>query len=209
MMIKKHYRLRMQDTARLVASVLFWFCDGSLKDKLLSARHLMLILLSVLLAACGPSDDSELRRYMNEVKSRPARGIEPIPEFQHPPTFTYPEEEIRRSPFKPVMPERQADAFAPRLDRPKQPLEAYALDALKFVGVLKDGATTWGLISQPGGLVSRVKRGDYMGKNYGQIISIKDNVIKLEETVQVAGRWEKKIITLKLNTSESGNSQAK
>ncbi|WP_412754117.1 pilus assembly protein PilP [Legionella londiniensis] len=150
-----------------------------------------------LLTACAPAED-DLQRYMHEIKSRPSRPIEPIPEFETPQKFKYPEEEKRRSPFKPIVALEKKDLLAPNLDRPRQPLEAFPLDALKFVGILKEGPTIWGLISQPGGLITRVKPGDYMGKNFGQIIKITEDTILLQETVQIGGKWEKKTITLKL-----------
>ena len=152
-------------------------------------------LLLLMLASCS-SDESQLTRYINSIKARPPRPIEPIPEPQPIPKFIFPETDNRRSPFKPVL--DQADFFAPNIKRPKQPLEHFPLDALKFVGILKQGNVTWALISQPTGLISRVKLGDYMGQNYGQIINIKDKTILLEETIQVTGKWEKKQITLNL-----------
>ena len=153
-------------------------------------------LLFLLLFSCS-SEDSELNRYINTVKTRPARPIEPIPEFQPLKKFIYPEADNRRSPFKPVVVE-QEDKFAPNIKRPKQPLEAFPLDALNFVGILKEGPTIWALISQPGGLVSRVKPGDYMGQNYGQILTINDKTLHLEETINVGGKWEKKKIILNI-----------
>lgn len=160
--------------------------------------------LVVFLTACGPSEDTELRHYISEIKSRPARPIEPMPTFEPTPKFSYPEIEARRSPFKPITiePQQVADIHAPNLNRAKQPLEAFALDALKFVGILKEGSTVWALISQPDGVVTRVKVGDYMGKNFGQIVSIKNDMITLVETVQLSGKWEKKEIILKMHTSE-------
>jgi type IV pilus assembly protein PilP len=156
-------------------------------------------LLSLMLMACS-SDDSELTHYINSVKTRPARPIEPIPETQPLEKFIYPEQDSRRSPFKPVV--DLQDTFAPNIKRPKQPLEHFPLDALKFVGILKEGQITWALISQPSGLISRVQVGDYMGQNYGQIIYIKDKTIQLEETVQVNGKWEKKKIIIDLRSPE-------
>lgn len=153
------------------------------------------------LAACG-SDENELKQYMREVKTRPSKPIEPIPAFVPPEKFAYPEQETRRSPFKPIKVEEKQDITAPNINRPKQPLEAYALDALKFVGTVQVGSVVWGLISQPGGLVSRVRAGDYMGKNYGQIQQITEKTIQLEETVQVGGKWEKRSVTLELRKPE-------
>lgn len=157
---------------------------------------LIMGLLSLILIACS-SDESKLSRYINTIKARPPRPVEPIPEPQPIAKFIYPEVDSRRSPFKPIV-EQAEDAFAPNVKRPKQPLEHFPLDALKFVGILKQGKLVWALIGQPGGLVSRVKLGDYMGQNYGQVIDIKDKVILLEETVQTAGKWEKKKIKFDL-----------
>jgi type IV pilus assembly protein PilP len=174
-----------------------------------TVRFFIVIIGLTMLMACDPSEDSELRRYIDEVKARKARPIEPIPEFTPMTKFSYPENEHRRSPFKPIPVPQQIDVYAPNTNRPKEPLEAFPLDALKFVGILKEGPVVWGLIRQPDGLVSRVKVGDYMGKNFGQVRSIQETGIEIEETVQDTGKWEKKPFTLKLNTptQESGKTQ--
>ncbi|WP_233588431.1 pilus assembly protein PilP [Legionella septentrionalis] len=160
-----------------------------------------LFFTTTILSGCSSSEDEELQRYMHEIKTRPSLPIEPIPEFKPQPKFAYPENENRRSPFKPIVIEQTSEQLAPNINRPKQPLEAFPLDALKFVGLLKENGTIWGLISQPGGLISRVKPGDYMGKNFGQILSISQDTMQIEETVQVNGKWEKKKIALKLHVA--------
>lgn len=157
------------------------------------------IFVSLLLAGCGSSDDSELTRYIDSVKSKGARPIAPIPVFEPLEKFSYPENEERRNPFKPIAIENQSDVAAPNINRPKQPLEAFALDSLKFVGVLELGRTKWALIRQSNGMVSRVRPGDYMGKHYGQVLKISNDTIDIEETVQVNGLWEKKKITMNMH----------
>ena len=127
--------------------------------------------------------------------------IEPLPEFKPLSKFIFPETDNRRSPFKARVVE-QADIFSPNIKRPKQPLEAFPLDALKFVGILKQSPIVWALIKQPEGLVTRVKPGDYMGQNYGQITAIKDKVIMLDEAVQVEGKWEKRHIKINLKVPD-------
>ncbi len=166
---------------------------------------LFMALLSLILIGCS-ADESKLRRYINMVKARPPRPIEPIPEPHPIEKFVYPEVDSRRSPFKPIV-EQEQDTFAPNSKRPKQPLEHFPLDALKFVGILKQGNLIWALIAQPERLVSRVKLGDYMGQNYGQVIDIKDKTILLEETVQTAGKWEKKKIKFDLWTQPAEKSK--
>lgn len=161
----------------------------------------MAVITCIMLSACSSSED-ELSRYIHSVKNRPPspRTIEPIPEFKPLEKFSFPSNDKRRSPFKRIQHESKMDANSPNINRPKQPLEAFPLDALKFVGILKEGNSTWALIAQPGGMVTPARVGDYMGKNYGQIIRIKDNGIDIEETVQLGGRWEKKRFSLNMNT---------
>jgi type IV pilus assembly protein PilP len=157
------------------------------------------LLCALMLCACSSAGD-ELTTYIHRIKNRPPKPIEPIPEFKPLAKFEYPEHDSRRSPFKPIVRNNAVDLNSPDINRPKQPLEAFPLDALTFVGILKQNQTTWALIAQPGGLVTRVKVGDFLGKNFGQILRIKNNDLEIEETVQVDGRWDKRKITINLHS---------
>ena len=94
------------------------------------------------------------------------------------------------------------DQLAPDTKRPKQRLEQFPLDALKFVGTLEQGSSTWGLISLPNGEIVCVRPGDYMGKNFGRILRITDTVLVLEETIRAAGKWQKKQTIFNLNAGK-------
>jgi len=165
-----------------------------------TVRDLLILVLCILLSACsGPDDD--LERYIHKIKMKKTRPIESIPEIAEPEKYKYPENLKRRSPFKPIVKRDPGqDALAPDQNRPKMPLEKFPLDALKFVGTLKDGSMKWGLIAEPGGRIVRVKPGDYMGENYGKILQISDDALVLQETLKVSGRWEKKNTTIRLKT---------
>ena len=171
--------------------------NASYQESRAVALLVMVLILSVFIVGCSSSEDNELSRYINSVKLRPAKPIEPLPQFTPLPKFVFPENDARRSPFKPKVVDQ---GVAPNEKRPKQPLEAFPLDALKFVGLLREGSTIWALIQEPDGLVTRVKPGDYMGQNYGLIKNIKEKTIELEEAVQVDGKWEKRKISLNLRT---------
>lgn len=169
-------------------------------------QHIKLLLISQLilsLSACS-GDNSDLLKYINGIKTRPAKPIEPIPKFAPLPIFKFPENDNRRNPFKPVDLKKRVDTNAPDQKRVKESLEAFPLDALKFVGTLKQGSEEWGLVLQPDGKVTRVRVGNYMGLNYGRIISINDEAIKLEETIKNTGMWEKHVTTLNLYTGKVG-----
>jgi type IV pilus assembly protein PilP len=156
--------------------------------------------LTLFLSACS-GDNSDLMSYINEVKSRSGQPIEEIPKFAPLPIFKFPEHDTRRSPFKPVV-LKAADEYAPDQKRMKEPLEAFPLDALKFVGILKQGSDIWALIKAPDNKITPLKIGGYMGQNYGRIIAIKNDEIKLEETLRNSGKWEKNITTLNLDTGK-------
>ncbi len=161
-----------------------------------------LIVSAVLLSACGPSEQDKLNLYINEVKARPPSPIEPIPTFTPLPSFSYPENDKRRNPFKPIEVSVGDDAnqSAPDQKRPKQPLEKFPLDALKFVGIIEQDGVIWALVSQPEGKINRVHTGDYMGQNFGQVIKITRTSLELQETVLVAGKWVKKTTTFNLKS---------
>lgn len=173
----------------LTASRVFSFC-------------LMLAMLGV--QGCGPSPDSELERYIHDTEARKAKPLEPLPDLEMLPKYSYPENVIQRSPFKPKETPGTADRYAPNMHRLKEPLEKFPLDSLKFVGIWKQDQHLWALIQTPDaqGMIVRVQVGNYMGQNFGKIIQITENTIVLEEVMQVAGLWQKQRISLSLNAHE-------
>ena len=162
-------------------------------------KILLISFISLLLNACS-GDNSDLVKYMNDMKARPALKIEPIPQFAPLPIFKFPENDNRRNPFKPIDQKKRTDLFAPDQKRIKQPLEAFPLDSLKFVGTLKEGREVWALIKLPNNQISRIRVGEYMGQNYGRVIVIKSDLIKLEQTIKNSGMWEKHITTINIYT---------
>ncbi|MFT4058342.1 MAG: pilus assembly protein PilP [Legionella sp.] len=160
-------------------------------------NKILFILFVILSASC--SDDSDLQRYIQQIKQRKTRFIAPIPTFAPVPEFKFPNRENRRSPFKISSQRKMVDSYTFDPHRMKQILEAYPLDTLKFVGTLTQDNEMWGLIKQPDNQITHIHVGDYVGQNYGRIILIKNNLIKLDETIKSSsGKWERHISTLKL-----------
>lgn len=81
-------------------------------------------------------------------------------------------------------------------------MEAFPLDALKFVGTLQQDNEVWALIELPNQGITPVQIGDYMGHNYGRIVSIKNDSIELIETTQSSGKWKKHRTKIKLYTGK-------
>lgn len=165
-------------------------------------KFFLILFLISSLGGCETEADAELTNYIQQVQQKKPLPIPPIPEVVPLQKFVYPEDEHRRSPFQPREAVKQSDEDAPNMRRAREPLEEFPLDALKFVGVLKQGPIIWALIKQPNGVITKVTTGNYMGKNFGKIVKISENSLKLEETVQVEGKWEKKITVFNLTTDK-------
>lgn len=141
---------------------------------------------AVALAGCSGGND-DLRAYIDRVKSQPGGRIEPLPQIRPAPTFTYTAAD-RRSPFMPDTPQQRLSSNpnavpGPDPNRPREFLERFSLDTLRMVGTLELGGGRYGLVQDADGLIHRVTVGNYMGQNYGRILSITDNRIALVEIV--------------------------
>lgn len=83
------------------------------------------------------------------------------------------------------------DRDAPDPDRPRQPLESYALDSMQFVGTIfqLELKQNIALVNAAGSLY-QVRVGEYLGQSYGLVKDIRETEIVLEERVKNANnRW--------------------
>jgi len=159
------------------------------------------------LAGCGDRM-GDLREYTNEVRARKGGHIEPIPQLKPFETYTY-NDQGERSPFTPQL-NTLANANAnrgtsttslhPDFNRSHEYLEQFPLDGLKMVGTLTVNGVLYGLVRDSDNILHRVADGNYMGQNYGKIISISDSDIKLREIVPDGqGGWSERITTVALS----------
>lgn len=152
----------------------------------LTSLCLLLIPLAVL-SGCGAGDFTDLQSYMDEVRARPKGAIEPLPKFQPYEAFTYTASALR-SPFQPsvkidiLAQQRGSKDIKPDETRIKQFLEGFNIEVFEMVGTLSNGADLNALVRGAGG-VHRVKVGDYLGRNNGRIVSIKDSSVDVIEIV--------------------------
>ena len=78
-------------------------------------------------------------------------------------------------------------------------LEAYPLESLNMVGTLQQGKSTYALVRTPDKDVYQVTTGNYLGQNFGVILGINENEIRLKELVQDgSGDWAERTGTLQL-----------
>ncbi|NWO06390.1 MAG: pilus assembly protein PilP [Alteromonadaceae bacterium] len=166
------------------------------------------VCLVSLLAACSSGDGfSDLDKFMADTRAKPRGHVEPLPEFQAYEAFSYSASD-RRAPFEPpievqltMVDEQPVSEVEPDLDRPKEVLENFDLKNLDMVGTLEgsDGIL-YGLVEDSGGVVHRVKTGNYMGKNYGRIAGVNETYIELIEIVPNGqGGWVERPRSLSLD----------
>ena len=154
-------------------------------------KTLLLVLSSFLLAGCyGQKGLDDLKVFMVDVKSQPHGRIEPLPEFRAYESFSYGASDLR-SPFsKPVIIEileaeiEESSSVYPNFDRSKEYLERFAISTLAMVGTLsREGGSLWALITDENGDVHRVKEGNYMGQNHGEILVVTELSVQVMEIV--------------------------
>lgn len=162
----------------------------------------------ILLAACGPTRDDDIRAWMSGLRSTTRPVVTPLAE----PKKFVPEPYTQTSDADPFSQSKLTTALrrestqlasnaaliAPEMARRKQPLEAYPLDAIAMVGSLHKGTTPVALLMVDK-LLYQVRVGDYIGQNYGKILRIADNAVHLREIVQDAtGDWIERSVALDL-----------
>lgn len=171
-----------------------------------SLLSLSVIFSAMFLTACD--QDTDLRKYVDEVKAQPPMPIEPLPTLTpySPAKFTAATE---RDPFTDPKPEQgqivgqiKEKCVQPDQARPKEDLEQFSLDNLAMKGTLANTNGLWALIQSPNGTIYRVAKGQHMGLNYGKVTSVSKTEIQIEEMVSDnAGCWDHRVTVLSLNNS--------
>ena len=163
-------------------------------------RLLVPAVLALAAAGCS-SEIDDLKQFVRDSDKGLPRRVEPLPAVKPFEPFTYEGFDLP-DPFKPrklaAPKEGGGGGVAPDLNRRKEPLEAFPLEQLKMVGTLSQGPDTYALVRADKTLY-RVKKGNYMGQNFGLITDVSDGEIKLKEIVQdSAGDWAERQSVLPL-----------
>lgn len=168
-------------------------------------RFVTLGLLILVLAACSRYPDmADLQQFVVEVSMRPGEPVEPMPVFRPYEAFTYSAASMR-SPFDvPVMAGtgvgvESSSSVQPDFTRTPEPLESFALTALSMVGMItRDGATI-ALVRDELGMIHRIGRDNYLGRNHGRVVQVTPDEIAIMEIVPAGdGGWVERPRTLAL-----------
>jgi len=158
-----------------------------------------------LLTACGGEEQGELRQELAAMTKDLRGRVDPLPQVRSYEPVPYKGESM----LDPFVPGRIVVTQAagtggggggvqPDLNRPKEPLEAFPLEQLQMVGTLAQNKNMYALV-RAGSNLFRVKKGNYMGPNFGVITAIDDGQINLKEVVQDSGGdWVERSTTVQM-----------
>lgn len=142
------------------------------------------------LSACNQNKE-QLEDYLKSVTSRSAVPITPIPAIKPYLRFVYPEHE--KDPFDITVlaptisaasdPEKEDNGITIDTTRVPEFLESFPISSLTMVGTVNRKGETWALVKTPTGSIQRVKKGNYLGENYGLIKQISSTKISLNEII--------------------------
>lgn len=169
---------------------------------------LFYMVVALMLAGCGASSEDELRQWMQEQKSQTRSKVTPISE----PKQFKPESYAQVTAIEPFSNQKLTQALkrdstqtavsgaliAPELARRKEALESFPLDTMALVGSLIKTGQPVALVKVDN-LLYQVRLGNYLGQNYGRVITIAETEVSLREIVQdAAGEWIERTATLQL-----------
>lgn len=176
---------------------------------------LPVMLLGLLLLGCAQDEHQDLKEWMAE-SAKDLRGrVQPIPEIKAFPIVSYDAGDLLE-PFNSgkVIPEKRMSTGGtqPDFDRPKEPLEAYPLESLKMVGVVRRNKVLHALILG-GSMVHQVRVGNHLGQSFGAITAITEAEVRIKELVQdpsgQTADWVERPATLQLQEQAEVQKEAK
>ena len=165
------------------------------------------LVVGALLGACGGEEFGDLKQELNQMTKDLRGRVDPLPQVKPYEPVPYTAEGLI-DPFRPERIEvagggggggKPAGGVAgPNLERPREPLEAFPLESIQMVGTITQSAQTFALV-KAGPNLYRVRKGNYMGQNFGVITEIDEAAINLKELVQGGGgEWVERTSSLQL-----------
>jgi type IV pilus assembly protein PilP len=174
---------------------------------LATRRCALAIAVSAALAAgCSGDEHTDLKQELHELTKDMRGRVDPLPQVKpyEPVPYTA---EGQIDPFRPerieVAQSGRATSESTALieeqkKRPPEPLEAFPLESIQMLGTITQNQETFALV-RAGPNLYRVRKGNYMGQNFGVITAIDEAQISLKELVQDStGDWVERVSSLQL-----------
>ncbi|WP_231913024.1 pilus assembly protein PilP [Sterolibacterium denitrificans] len=164
------------------------------------------MLAALLLVGCMADEHQDIKQWMQEASKSIKGKIPPLPEIRPFPIVSYDAGDLV-DPFNSLRIETgkkgEGSGLRPDPNRYKEPLEAYPLESLKMVGVVREKGRTSAMVLADK-TVHTVRLGNYMGQNFGMIVGITDTEIQLKELVQEQdSEWVERATSLQLQEQET------
>lgn len=163
-------------------------------------RYFMLIAITFSMMGCGPSDGDDLDAFIRDSAKDMRVRVEPLPEVKPYTPIQYNADGLVHDPFRARKATSKAGNLQPDMNRPREALEAFPLEGLKYVGSLSKNKLQYALIKTPDNNIQQVKIGNYMGQNFGIVTEIGENSVALKEIVQdeLSGDWVERSTSVSL-----------
>lgn len=162
-------------------------------------KYLLIALLPVVLVGCSGDEGDDLDRFMNEAHKTMSTKVEPLPEVK---PYIPIQFDVDSSLYDPYLPRKVnvESKMQPDMNRAKEPLESYPVENLKFVGQLQQKRKNYALIKAPDNTLHKIKKGNYLGTNFGLVKAISDSEVTLKEIIQddLSGDWIERVTSLSL-----------
>lgn len=138
----------------------------------------------------------DLKKFTAETRLKYQGKVEALPEIIPYESYEYRVSDAR-DPFKPstslvktIALKRESNGIQPNTLRNKEDLEKYELQNLIMVGVMNNNGQNWAIIRAPDNSIFRVKKGNYIGSNFGKILAISESKIDIKEIIKDGtGGW--------------------
>lgn len=161
------------------------------------------IALASLVTGCAEEEFQDLQDFVKNSGEGLRGKIEAPPEVKPYEPFSYDNSAGLPDPFKPRKPEKKQGTgrgLGLELENhKKEALEDFPLESLKMVGFLNIHNVPNAVIRAPDGKIHHVKAGNYMGQNYGHVISVTETEVKLKEMIQDStGDWSERTSSMQL-----------
>lgn len=164
-----------------------------------------LLLLALGLGACaGPHED--LQQWMNDTRQAAKANMKQpeAPQLPTPATYTPPVNNNMNAFNSARLKMGMQGSNAPDMNRPKEVLENFSLENLRYVGSLSGKGKATSAYVSADNHVYTVKIGNYLGQNYGRITAIHpDKLIITEQVEDTYGEWTQRQVEMPLNEQVS------
>lgn len=146
-----------------------------------------IIALSVVSIAGCTGNIDDLIEYTEEVKRNSSVVVTPAPVFNQLDSVDYNASDLR-DPFHRAASQKQVEEIVkipncaqPDINRRKETLESYGLDALSMSGAFSTNGRQFGLVIANDGTLHKVTQGSYIGLFNGRVTSINESSITITE----------------------------